>query len=355
MSHDTALEKGYLRELGELERLAEEIPNTRMGAIGKVTALVALNMRWERTMFDRQLAEHPWQVVAGFVRDAHAQLAAWRETLFIQGSTEEVGEAPQPMEDRHQDLFQTLWVNFSTDEYRDRIARYGHRLDVNGLADGFLDGLRCIDFGCGHGNFAHALLEKGAAFVLGIDYGEASIRYAEAARDRLGVPPERLQFRLESVYDVAEPDAAFDFAIQNGVIHHVDDEDRAYREIHRVLRPGGWIWVYTDGAGGVSYDLWDASVRMLREVPAPLVLEVLDFLGVETNKRYHLGDGLNATYRHTTWDEITSRLGHFGFGNFRRLVGGFPTDFDHDVIEADPWGAEKFGEGDLRLLAQKLA
>lgn len=349
------LEKHYRPQLGELERLAGEIPNTRTGAIGKVTALVALNMRWERAMFDRGLEQHPWDVAAGYIQDADAQLTAWRETLFIQASETEVGEAPPPMEDRHQDLFQTLWVNFSADDYRDRIARYSHRLDVNGLADGFLADMRCIDFGCGHGNFAHALLGAGAAFALGIDYGEGSIRYAEAARDRLDVPPERLEFRLESVYEVAEPDASFDFAIQNGVFHHVDDEDRAYREMHRVLKPGGWAWVYTDGAGGVSYDLWDASVRMLSEVPPTFVLEVLDFLGVETNKRYHLGDGLNATYRHTSWDELTERLGGLGFGEFRRLVGGFPTDFDHDVIEADPWGREKFGEGDLRLLAKKIA
>jgi hypothetical protein len=35
-------------------------------------------------------------------------------------------------------------------------------------------------------------------------------------------------------------------------------------------------------------------------------------------------------------------------------VGGFPTDFDHDAIEADPWGREKFGDGDIRVLVQKL-
>ena len=112
--------------------------------------------------------------------------------------------------------------------------------------------------------------------------------------------------------------------------------------------------MYTNGEGAVSHDLWDAPVGVLREVPAEAVLERLDFLGVETNKRYHLGDGLNATYRHTSWDELTTRLSSYGFGEFRRLVEGFPTDFDHDVIAEDPFGPEKFGEGDLRLLAQKL-
>jgi hypothetical protein len=56
-------------------------------------------------------------------------------------------------------------------------------------------------------------------------------------------------------------------------------------------------------------------------------------------------------YRHTTWEALTARLSKLGFGEFRRLVGGFPTDFDHDAIASDRYGAAKFGSGDLRLLA----
>ncbi|MEX2195771.1 MAG: class I SAM-dependent methyltransferase [Thermoleophilaceae bacterium] len=348
-------EKEYLRDLEALENLAYEIPNTHMGAMAKLTTLITLNMRWERVAFDRSLEEHPWRVAQRFIREAAIQLTAWRETLFIETPGRSVASAPVPMEEGHRDLFQALWVNFSPEEYQGRIERFVRRLDINNLGDGFLSGMRCIDFGCGHGNFAHSLLERGAGFVLGIDYGEDSIRYATEARDALGVPAERLAFRVASVYEVGEPDESFDFALQNGVFHHLDDEDRAYAEVHRVLRAGGWMWAYTDGDGAVARDLFDASVRILQDIPADFIVEQLDGLGVGTNKRYHLGDALNATYRHTTWTELTDRLSTLGFGNFRRLVGGFPTDFDHDVIEDDPWGQEKFGEGNLRVLAQKVS
>lgn len=346
-------EHPFTGALRELEAYADTLPNTRMLATAKVTACAALNMRWEKLMVDRELTESPLPRVEELIADARRQLEAWADAAFIEGSEPQPLTAPSPeMEERHHDLFQELWVNFDEADYDDRIARYSHRLEINGLADGFLNGKRVIDFGCGHGNFLHACLRAGAASGLGIDYGEDAIRYAQAAAERLGV--ENLEFRLESVYGVNVADASFDFAIQNGVFHHLDDEDRAYREVHRVLEPGGWFWIYTDGAGAVSHDLWDASVRILREVPHPFILEVLDFLGVETNKRYHLGDGLNAVYRHTTWEALTERLEGYGFGNFRRLTGGFPTDFDHDVLEADPYGVEKFGSGDLRLLAQKV-
>jgi SAM-dependent methyltransferase len=345
----------YRTLIVDLERFADSIPNTRMSAVAKVTALSVMNMRWETVMVDRELRDHPFPLAERFIQDARTQLEAWSQARFIEGESDEPFGPPPAMEDRHHDLFQTLWVNFSPDDYRDRVARYDHRLQINGLADGFLEGARCIDFGCGHGNFAHALRNVGATHVLGIDYGEESIEYATAARDRLGVPATEIAFRHESIYECSEPNESYDFALQNGAFHHLDDEDAAYRQAHRVLKPGGWMWIYTDGADAVSHDLWDASVRMLSEIPATFVLAVLDFLNVETNKRYHLGDGLNATYRHTSWDELTNRLGRLGFGDFRRLVGGFPTDFDHDVIGADPWGREKFGEGDLRLLARKVA
>jgi SAM-dependent methyltransferase len=346
--------KPYLEDLEDLKAFADALPDSRMMSIAKVMAMVLMNMRWERIMLDREFPEHPWPHVQRLVHDAHAQLQAFSDSAFIEAELPPVGPPSDKMEDRHHDLFQTLWVNFSESDYEDRIARYAHRLRINEIGPELLEGRHVIDFGSGHGNFVHAVLREGAASALGIDYGEESIRYALAARDRLGVPADRLTFRVSSVYDTGEPDESYGFAIQNGVFHHLEDEDAAYREVHRTLQQGGWFWIYTDGAGAVSHDLWDTSVQVLRNVPHEAVLEVLDFLGVETNKRYHLGDGLNAVYRHTTYDDFIQRLDGYGFGNPRRLVGGFPTDFDHDVIRADPWGREKFGDGDIRVLVQKL-
>jgi SAM-dependent methyltransferase len=352
---ETLTEKPYLTDLTEFEQFAATLPDTRMLAVAKVTACMVMNMRWERIMVDREFPEHPWPHAQELVRDAHRTLRTWSEAAFVEGESAPLGSVSDAMEERHHDLFQTLWVNFSEADYEDRIARYTCRLEVNDLADGFLSGMRVADFGCGHGNFLHACLRAGATSGTGIDYGEESIRYSQSARDRLGVPAEVLDFRVGSVYESGLDTDGYDLAIQNGVFHHLDDEDAAYREVHRILKPGGWFWIYTDGSGAVSHDLWDASVRILKQIPYDAVLEVLDFLGVETNKRYHLGDGLNAVYRHTGYDEFVARLEGYGFGTPRRLTGGFPTDFDGDAIEADPFGVEKFGSGDIRLLVQKLA
>jgi ubiquinone/menaquinone biosynthesis C-methylase UbiE len=348
------MEKTYGKNLNELRELAHQLRNTPMIAKAKVEALAILNLRYEMLMVDRNLPEHPYPLTAALISDTRKFLEQWHQaSRFEDPGAATLTRAKAPMEAWHQDLFQQLWVRFSRDEYEDRIERYVHRLRINGLADGVLKGARVIDFGCGHGNFLHACLRVGAASVHGIDYGEGSIEYAKRATQEVGVSPDVADFQVASVYKAPFPDASFDFAIQNGVFHHLDDEAKAYREAFRVLKPGGWFWVYTDGSGAISHELWDASLDILKDIPQAFVLQTLKDLNLETGKRYHLSDGLNAIYRHDTWANLTERLGRLGFGKFRRLTGGFPTDFDHDAIAADRFGADKFGEGDLRLLTQK--
>ena len=212
---------------------------------------------------------------------------------------------------------------------------------------------KIIDLGCGHGNFAHALIECGANFVKGIDFGRDSINYANDARDRLGVNEEVISFKVASVYETEEPSGFYDFAIQNGVFHHLENDDLAYKEVYRVLKPGGKFWIYTDGSGGINHGLWDYSRKALEEIPSGFILDFLIEMGIETGKKYHLGDGLNAVYKHTSLADLTSQLEKIGFKFVRRLVGGYNTDFDHDVIERDRYGIEKFGSGDIRILVQK--
>jgi 2-polyprenyl-3-methyl-5-hydroxy-6-metoxy-1,4-benzoquinol methylase len=348
------MEKTYLPRLQDLKRLAADLPRTRFMALARIEALIRMNMGWEALQYDQALSEHPFALTHALVERAIGDLEAARKIAFCDGGLSLAHDPrDQTMEEEHQDLFQSLWTQFDADQYRDRITRYDDRLRFNGLEKGTFEGMRIIDMGCGHGNFDHALLNAGAAEVVGVDYGSDSIRYAEAARDKLGVAESRLRFIHATVYDVPEQSGSFDAAVQNGVFHHLDDEDRAYREMHRLLKPGGIAWIYTEGEGSIARDLFHVSVQILADVPAKLVQDHLAHLGFSINKRYHLGDGLKAVYRATSWANITGRLEAIGFGDFKRLIGGFDTDLD--VTDADPYAAEKFGEADIRIMATKLA
>ena len=99
---------------------------------------------------------------------------------------------------------------------------------------GRLDGLRALDYGCGHGMAAVVLARRGArvtAFDLSPAYVEEARRRARAngaAVDFVTADAERLPFA----------DGSFDRVWGNAVLHHLD-LNRAAAELRRVLAPGG--------------------------------------------------------------------------------------------------------------------
>ncbi len=198
-----------------LQETAESIPNTPMAILGKTTVLAALILRWERLMVDRSLPQHPFGLVEQLIRSANEQLLSWNEIAYTEREAQPNSATSLGVELGHNELFQQLWTKFSEDDYHERISRYEHRLEINGLAQGFLNGSFCIDFGCGHGNFSHAVRASGAAYVLGLDFGKESVAFAAAAAERLG--SSGLEFVEGSVYSTNMPSDHFDFAIQNGV------------------------------------------------------------------------------------------------------------------------------------------
>lgn len=347
------MKKVYMPELLRLRRLMDKTPDTPLSMSAKVLILVTMNMRYEKVAFRRRPRRHPYLLTREIVRDAVRQFEALKELAFIESVDKSLPAAKSPRKEaKHQELFNEMWNRYEEEDFKRYIQRYVHRLRVNKL-NGIVTGKRCVDLGCGNGNLCFALLECGASYTAGVDFGERSLSYAARWARRQGLW-RRCEFRHATVYETGLPSDSFDFALQNGVFHHLDDEDRAIRETVRLLKPGGWFWYYTDGEGGISYDLWDASVHMLRRVPVLFIEKVLLGLNVSRDKMTHIMDGLSATYAHTSWKKLTRRLASYGFNNFRRLTGGFPTDFDLDRIQADPYGRAKFGEGDLRVLCQLL-
>ena len=89
------------------------------------------------------------------------------------------------------------------------------------------------------------MLRDGASYVCGLDFSQDSIPYSLAAREGLRVIADLVEIKVESVHRVSKESNTFDFADGNGVSHHLEDENTAYRGVGWVLKPSGCIWVYT--------------------------------------------------------------------------------------------------------------
>jgi SAM-dependent methyltransferase len=134
----------------------------------------------------------------------------------------------------------------SWEDFADQYAEHAAHGAYNALYDrpavlelvGDVSGKRVLDVGCGPGLYAAELVSRGAS-LMGLD---GSPRMVELARDRV---PEA-EFRVQDLSEPLDlPESSFDVAVMALVIHHLDDRTSLLREVHRVLRPDGYLVVST--------------------------------------------------------------------------------------------------------------
>ncbi|MEU5690881.1 class I SAM-dependent methyltransferase [Actinosynnema sp. NPDC020468] len=109
-----------------------------------------------------------------------------------------------------------------------------HHADALALAAG--DHL--LDIGCGNGRPAVRIARRTGARVTGITVSNDQVGRANEAARVAGVE-DRVGFGLGNVLDLDFADESFDAALAIEVFVHLPDRPRAFREVARVLRPGG--------------------------------------------------------------------------------------------------------------------
>jgi SAM-dependent methyltransferase len=343
----------YRDELEKLKKLMNGVKNTPFSIFAKVQTLAVMNMRYEKIAFNKNLKEHPYILTKTLLEETCLFFNTLMDISFIESDKNNIDVfKSENLIEKHEELWQEIWSRHNDEEFQEFIEMKAKRLDINDIVK-YIENKVCVDFGCGNGVFSFAMIERGAAGVYGLDFGEKSVKYAQNVAIKRGLL-DRAVFKVGDVTDSKLEPNRFDFAVSNGVFHHLREEDmiKAIKEVARVLKKDGWFWYYIDGKDAISMDLWDNSVSILKRIDIMMIENVLKQMNIKRNKMVHLMDGLSATYYHSTWNGTIKMLSECGFGNFRRLTGGGPYDFDQDAIDADPYGKEKFGEGDLRILCQ---
>ena len=147
------------------------------------------------------------------------------------------------------DNFDT-WKNL----YVSEDARGFYVLDVlRRYVPGFeVTGARVLDIGCGDAGVIIAFAEAGAE-VAGLELDEKSLQRAKVRAEEHGVPVCLAKGVAEAL---PFPDASLDLVILDNVLEHVTDRRGTLREIRRVLRPGGLLYMVTPKPLSL-YSLWN--------------------------------------------------------------------------------------------------
>ena len=166
---------------------------------------------------------------------------------------------PKIMEKIELDTFEKL----SLQNYK----RWFIPLADNALAEADLTKGQILDVGCGPGLLTKELAQRSKKFqVVGIDIAPYAIRLARKNCKGL----TNVTFRLGNVYNLPFLDHSFDLVVCKDSLHHFNNVGRAVKEMYRVTKNGGLLYLQD-----LRRDL--PQYLLQRSIPPNTILKKLQF------------------------------------------------------------------------------
>jgi len=107
----------------------------------------------------------------------------------------------------------------------------------------FAEGRDILDAGCGTGYGTEILAAAGARRAVGMDIAQEALDAARAGSRA------KLELALGNLEDLPFEDDSFDLAVCFEAIEHIEGQQTAIAELHRVLRPGGVLVLSSPNRG----------------------------------------------------------------------------------------------------------
>jgi ubiquinone/menaquinone biosynthesis C-methylase UbiE len=117
-----------------------------------------------------------------------------------------------------------------------------------------IDGLvekdtKILDVGCSHGDFMGSVYQK-TEFVYGLDIDEKALAKNKIIKNKIHSSIKKMPF----------DDSFFDLIVNAWVMEHLENPERAFKEVYRVLKPNGKVIFLTP-------NVWNYNIWIIRMIP----------------------------------------------------------------------------------------
>ena len=227
------------------------------------------------------------------------------------------------------------------------------RLERNGISASDIANKKVLDSGCGGGRYSVAWRLLGAAPVVGLDISPVNID--DASRRVEMADLDQVTFQAGNVLDLPFAENEFDIVFSNGVLHHTTDWEKGVSELVRVLKPGGFGWLYLiEDPGGVFWDVIEILRVIMKNEEKDRARKALQVLEMPANRIFYMLDHVMVPINvRLTPAEIEASLASAGATEIRRLERGADLDRIERVFSGDAFASERFGVGENRFLFSK--
>lgn len=149
----------------------------------------------------------------------------------------------------YKEQYKQTGVDFESDEYLINYALHNqffrkvrHGLDIDFLNKDILE------IGCGHGGISAFLALNMAKSVKAIDLNTTNLntanKFKEMIEEKVGVTNGLpLEFLEMNAYEMTFEPESFDLVIADNVFEHFMEPKKVMEQVHRILRPGGILFV----------------------------------------------------------------------------------------------------------------
>lgn len=252
----------------------------------------------------------------------------------------------------HNDVYGKTFELYGRDEIEAFIVPFRTRFIRNNLnAKHIFAGKKCLDAGCGGGRGSLFMAENDADRVDAVDISDENIINTQKSAHLFSY--KNIQTNKQSLSALPYPDQHFDIVFCNGVLMHTHNPDHSLKEISRVLKIGGHMWVYVYGAGGTYWHCVNLFRRFFDDHSTAELIAKLQELKTDTSYLAEYLDNWKTPYlRKYTQSDFSNRLKALGFGTVFPLLRG--TDYDtSERRNKFVQDADFVGEGDLRYFLTK--